>query len=226
MINKINNNKVIQSSDVFKTIKTIKKTNALVITPLTKVENIFSFSTSNLIFKMLNEKYPNIAEEIIAKEKIFEIVNKINKEISEELIDFDFSHDKIVKTFFQINKEIKIEKVINFIFDLYDQYSLKVINIYLIGFDEYLKKEILKEKKNINLIAITNNFKNIISWNNIEQLIIHKDEEFIEIHDENMLLSYLEHEVKTPLKLQDLNNYFNNDNSFNSFLIDRAIRNI
>ena len=226
MINKINNNKVIQTSDVFRTIKEIKKANSLIITPLTKVENIFSFSTNNLIFKMLNEKYPNVAEEIIAKEKIFEIINELNQEIKEELIDFDFSHDKLIKSFFHINKEIKIEKVINFIFDLYNQYSLKVINIYLIGFDEYLKKEILNENKNINLIAITNNFKNIIGWNNIEQLIIHKEQEFIEIHDENMLLSYLEHELKTPLKLQDLNNYFNDDNSFNSFLIDRAIRNI
>jgi hypothetical protein len=41
-----------------------------------------------------------------------------------------------------------------------------------------------------------------------------------------MLLSYLEHQTKTHLNIKDLNNYFDNKDSFNSFLIDRAIKNI
>jgi hypothetical protein len=163
MINKINNNKVIQTNDLFKTIKQIKNKNTIIITPLTKIETILNFNSTNPFFKMIQEKFPNVIEDIVSKEKIYDFFNEINKIISKKILDFDFPINKLFKIFFHINNEIEIEEVLTYIFDIYDKYSLKIINIYLIGFDQFLKKEIQNERTNVNLIAITNNFKNIVS---------------------------------------------------------------
>lgn len=223
MDKKIEENKIIYTNNILKTIKSMSKIkDTIVLTPLTNIEDLLNLRSSNILKKII-ETLMQENKEFINNDYLLELTNDINIKLGLDLIDYEIPNDKLIKFFF---KEQKIQinfSIIPKLIKIFEKYSLKNINIIISGFDN--NTDIIQSQySHVNLILITNTLVNIgLNWINIELVEFDTKEEF-KIENKELLLNWLELDIKSVLRISDVCDYLNGNISMNSFLIERSLK--
>ena len=223
-INNFEDSKILYTNRIWKWIKTFKnEKDVLVITPLTKISELLNFKTASLLRTLVDEQVSDLTSKAINFDYLEKIRLNINDQFNAEVLTIDLNHDKLLKTLLVPNEKIELdEALLNKYLMLLDKVTTRQLQIVVSGFN--IASDNSYTMLNVHILA--NHLKELVTWNNVEQLVLLDIEEGLEIIDGEKLKSWLELQTKTVLTRQDLNNYFSGSMSFQSFLISKALRNL
>ena len=223
-INNFEDSKILYTNNIWKWMKTFKnEKDVLIITPLTKISELLNFKTASLLRTMIDEQVSDLTSKAINFDYLEKIRLNINDRFNAEILTIDLNHDKLLKTLLIPNEELELdEALLNKYLMLLDQITTRQLHIVISGF----KIASNSNYKMLNVHILENHLKQLVTWNNVEQLVLLDVEEGLEIIDGEKLKSWLELQTKTVLTRKDLNDYFNGSTSFQSFLISKALKNL
>jgi len=218
---KVNESKVIFSNNIFKSFsKFLDEKNTIIITPLTKINELLNLKSNNILKKYIDNIDKN---EFLKYEALSSFVKDINDDFGADILKFDVDEDKLLKLLLSENELIINRSLLNLLLNFYEKYSLNNLTIVIAGFDKslYFVEKIFKH---LNVVYITNKITNIgLTWSNIELLSFDTKDNF-KVESRDGLKEWLELKTKTLLTIDDINKYLSGEINMNSFLIERSLK--
>lgn len=216
-------NKILYTNDIWKWLLDFKSSNDyLVITPLTKFEDLFNLKANSPLKHEFDEIFSKLEKSILNEKNIDEIKNSVNGLFKEDVIQIEINQDKLLKMLFIINQSLEINNsILNSYLKFLDKWATKQLKIIITGFDVI--------NHNFNMITVhnvINNFSGNVSWNNLEKVVLLDIDNGFEILDQEKFKSWLEFKTRTVLTNKDIDDYFSNSLSIQSYMIEKAIRKI
>ncbi|AZZ65644.1 hypothetical protein DMC14_002515 [Metamycoplasma phocicerebrale] len=186
--------------------------NTVLISPLTKLSDLYNLSTKNILTKWIVNNDKLDINNIFITNKILEELEKLNNIINSSFLDINLDKMKMLKNLITIDEDAFID--------------IKSFEKWLINFDSSTKPLIILKNTNLmcstlikyinkfNFLIITNNIFSIIDQpNQIECCSIEKNNKLITFESFNTIKMWLEEEYK-------LNN-FSDDDYFNILKEDK-----
>jgi len=213
--------RVVFSNNIFKSFnKFLNVKNTIIITPLTKIEELLNLKTNNILKKYINN---TDKDEFLKYDALSSFVESVNEDFGAEILKYDVDEEKLLKLLLSENKLVMNRTLLNLILNFYEKYTLNNLTIVIAGFDDSLPF-VEKVFKHLNVIYITNKLTGIgLTWNNIELLSFDTDDDF-KVENRNGLKEWLELKTRTLLTIDDINKYLLGKINMNSFLIERALK--
>ncbi|OYD26792.1 hypothetical protein EI74_0568 [Mycoplasma testudineum] len=217
--------KIIVASNILKVLTNLKPVE-LVIKPGTKIEDIFSLSSSNYLIKYLNKEFEEELVSTVDENKLVNILDKMESK-NVDYLQYNLPISKYWKLFFEIvNKEVTLDNI-EHILNVIDDSLTSEICIAFLGVDNYFSKLKLNYYKNIRIVFISNSVANFsLGIDEISYLTyISKSENVIDVIDASKFISYIELQTKSALNTKSLNDYLKGIANFDTFLISRHLEN-
>jgi uncharacterized protein (DUF2267 family) len=170
----IQNLKIIQTTKILEVAKELENSNKCrIITPFTKIKDIFKMGLMSPLFKQINEN--EIIQRLINENELEENIASINQTAGFELLQSNLELEKIAKILFQIKDDYVNNKSIFFLISLLDKYAIKNELIIILGMEKIVNQLITKKINNtlVNIILITSNIQKLeLSFEKLELIVI------------------------------------------------------
>ncbi|WKX02399.1 hypothetical protein [Candidatus Mycoplasma mahonii] len=211
-------NKLLYTNDIFKWICGSKSDFFdLIITPMTKVSDVFSFASNNAFSKHYIDEIYIMIDELMDVDKINAFMMK-NNELT-DVLDIDINKNKLMKDIFKFEDRyinlMDVEKLLLIL----TKTSNKKMRILITGFPGI---DLDLERSMIDIFLLSSNLS-LIKWKTIERLIIDNDAEVIEIIDADKFKSWLELKTRMVLSKQDIDDFLLQKKTFNTFIIQKTL---
>ena len=222
--------RIILTQSPFKLINNICLNNkeVLVITPWSKISDIFNYKKNNYLYNMINEEFESLPSEILNINLILEKINQIEKDKGFELFDFDERSQKIIKDHFGVSEKIISNEDLLNIIKFMNRYSRVNSKIIIAGFDNLAIKIINLNCDKLDLIVLTTSLSNSqFTLTYIESLILSlSNDEIIQIFDIDVFRLWLESKSETVIENQDIEDYLNNVINNKTLLLEKVFKNL
>ena len=224
---KFEHNKILLHNNPFAFLAELEDVKDFIcLTPSTKIKSFFDWNVGGLLLKYLAEHNPHAFDQLVNMDKAKEIENLFNSKAEYEFINYEHNATKLSKNFFIIdqNQKINVALLQMYLF-LLEQYTTSNMFIFLFGFDNAYNHFLQTLYKNITIVKVVAQIQNIgLSWNNLEMLTWLENDEVQETWDKGKLKAFLELKTKTVLTYKDIDDFLNDEDTFNCYLIAKVFR--
>ncbi|UUD38116.1 hypothetical protein [Mycoplasmoides fastidiosum] len=215
--------KIIHCFDLLKTWKQILIDNpkTLVITPLTKIEDLYEIK-SNSAFLSYLQKY--LDQNFLNEEYLYKLEDIINNDLG-NILEINNNNAKLIKILFEIKEQYVDSKILKFFLNKMIEH-LPSIPILLIGWDEHFQ-ELFDSTHNYNLVYfLTTNVEKLnLTKPFLELLVVQtKSDNFLEIDDFSLLKSFLEAESGYEIADHEIYQYFLGKNDENGYFWAKSLK--
>ena len=213
-------NKIKLTTKILETYLQLKEDkDTIVISPETKINDIFKLTTSGVIIDKIYDNKVN--ERIIDEKLLIDSIENINNQFNFDLLQSNYDSFKILKQLFAISDQ-KINHInIKQVLSLLDVYVTRVTKVAVFGFSDSFKAY----ETEYNMITIDfyiNNAQGIITWDNISRLVL-VDFNHQEVFDPDRFCQWLSLETRNVITKKDVNDFFNGIININTMQINQAL---
>lgn len=216
--------KILYTNRILKMLQEIQTNNkdVLVITPLTKYQDILNFKKDNLLNNIFNQNFEDFREKLLNQSFINHLITKMNQIIGFKLLDANFEYEKIMKLMFELSNDFIQEKHLALTLELLNRFSLRKLSIVLAGFQTFNTKIY----QNLDILYLNNNLQHLnLQFSNLELLWIDnvRSNKIFIVEDVNKLLDWIELKSHSVITAKHFENYLKGQEDYTSFLIEKSL---